>query len=65
MAMMASMMAGGGPPLGYTLSGGLAAVFGAPLAVVMGAIACTVLVTAVGILHSELREPHLGSLKET
>lgn len=59
-----SMMAGGGPPLGYTLSGGLAAVFGAPLAVAMGAIACTVLVAAVGILHAELREPHLGSLKE-
>jgi MFS family permease len=60
-----SMMAGGGPPLGYTLSGGLAAVFGAPLAVLMGAIACTVLVAAVGIFRSELRDPHLGSSTET
>ena len=60
-----SMMAGGGPPLGYTLSGGLAAVFGAPLAVLMGAIACTVLVAAVGIFRSELRDSHLGSSTET
>ena len=60
-----SMMAGGGPPLGYTLSGGLAAVFGAPLAVVMGAVACAVLVAAVGILRSELRDPHLGSMTKT
>ena len=60
-----SMMAGGGPPLGYTLSGGLAAVFGAPLAVVMGAVACAVLVAAVGILRSELRDPFLGSTTST
>ncbi|MDA0271286.1 MAG: MFS transporter, partial [Chloroflexi bacterium] len=34
-----SMLAGGGPPLGYTLSGGLAAVFGAPIALLAGAAA--------------------------
>jgi len=33
-----SMLAGGGPPLGYTLSGGLAAAFGAPAALVIGGV---------------------------
>ncbi len=56
-----SMMAGGGPPLGYTLSGAIAAMFGAPLAVVLGAVACTILVSLLGVFHSELRDPYLGS----
>ena len=60
-----SMMAGGGPPLGYTLSGGLAAVIGAPSAVVVGAVACTVLVAVVSITRPELRDPHLGSTTKT
>jgi MFS family permease len=60
-----SMLAGGAPPLGYTLSGSLAAVLGAPLAVVLGAIACAMLVAAVGITQSELRDPHLGSTTNT
>jgi MFS family permease len=60
-----SMLAGGAPPLGYTLSGGLAAVLGAPLAVVLGAVSCAVLVVVVGITRSELRDPHLGSTTDT
>ncbi|MDA0988677.1 MAG: MFS transporter [Chloroflexi bacterium] len=60
-----SMMAGGGPPLGYTLSGGLAAVLGPPLAVVIGAVACAVLVAVVSITRPELRDPHLGSTTNT
>ena len=56
-----SMLAGGGPPIGYTLSGLLAALFGAPAAVVMGAISCAVLVTVLGVFHSELRQKELGS----
>ncbi|MBI4201542.1 MAG: MFS transporter [Chloroflexi bacterium] len=56
-----SMLAGGGPPIGYTLSGGLAAVLGAPVALVVGAVACAVLVAGVGIFHVELRRPYLGS----
>ena len=35
-----SMLAGGVPPLGFTLAGALAATFGAPAAVLMGAGAC-------------------------
>ena len=60
-----SMLAGGAPPLGYTLSGGLAAVLGAPLAVVLGAIACATLVAAVGITQPELRDPNLGATTKT
>ena len=56
-----SMLAGGGPPLGYTLSGGMAAGLGAPLALVAGAVACAVLVAVVGITRRELRDPYLGS----
>jgi MFS family permease len=56
-----SMLAGGGPPLGYTLSGGVAAVLGAPLALVIGAVACALLVAGIGITHGKLRDPYLGS----
>jgi MFS family permease len=57
-----SMLAGGGPPLGYTLSGVLAAALGAPLALVAGAAACAVLVAAVTSRSRELRDPALGSV---
>ena len=56
-----SMLAGGGPPLGYTLSGGLAAALGPPLALVVGAAACVALVVGVGVTRKELRDPDLGS----
>ncbi len=56
-----SMLAGGGPPIGYALSGGLATVLGAPMALVVGAVTCSVLVAGVGIKRSELRDPYLGS----
>jgi MFS family permease len=56
-----SMLAGGGPPLGYMLSGVLAAALGPALALIAGATACIALVTAVGFTRRELRDPHLGS----
>ncbi len=56
-----TMLSGGGPPLGYTLSGGLAAVLGAPLAVVIGAAACAAVVAGIGGSRKELRDPHLGT----
>jgi hypothetical protein len=56
-----TMLAGGGPPIGYTLSGVVAAALGAPVALLLGAAACTVLVAGVGITRSELRDPDLGS----
>lgn len=57
-----SMLAGGGPPVGFMLSGALAAAFGPVAAVVGGAIACAVLVAAVGITRRELHDPELGQL---
>lgn len=56
-----SMLAGGGPPLGYTLSGALAAALGAPLALVLGAIACAAVVGGVVWNDRELRDPLLGT----
>ena len=57
-----SMLAGGGPPLGYMLSGGVAAVIGAPAALVLGGIACVGLVGLVVAWDEELRDPDLGTL---
>ena len=56
-----SMMAGGAPPLGYTLSGALAALIGAQVAVLIGAIACGVLVIVVSVMDPTLRDRDLGS----
>jgi MFS family permease len=60
-----SMLAGGGPSIGYALSGGLAALIGAPMALVVGAVGCSALVVGVGIMHAEIRDPYLGSTTET
>ena len=58
-----TMLAGGGPPLGYMLSGGLAAVLGAPVTLVIGAAACAALVVSIGMTRKELRDPYLGSTR--
>ncbi len=55
-----SMLAGGGPPLGYTTSGALAAALGAPAALTVGAAACAAVVIAVAVTRRELRDPDLG-----
>ena len=60
-AAFRSMLAGGGPPLGYAISGAVAAVLGAPLALMVRAAACAVLVIGIGTAHRELRDPYLGS----
>ena len=56
-----SMLAGGAPPLGYTLSGVLATAMSPALALVVGALACTALVAGVGAWSRELRRPDLGA----
>jgi MFS family permease len=58
-----SMLSGGGPPLGYTLSGGIAAALGPALALVLGATACALLVVGVFARDRELRDPALGSVR--
>ncbi|MSQ24433.1 MAG: MFS transporter [Chloroflexi bacterium] len=56
-----SMLAGGGPPLGYTLAGAVAAALGAPMALALGAAACAVTVLGIAVTRHELRDPNLGS----
>jgi hypothetical protein len=56
-----SLLAGGGPPFGYALSGSLASAFGAPGALLLGAVACVALVAGVGLTRHELRDPDLGT----
>ena len=56
-----SMLAGGAPPLGYMLSGLLAAVMTPALALVVGAVACTAMVGAIAAWSRDLREPSLGA----
>jgi MFS family permease len=60
-----SMLAGGGPPLGFALSGALAAALTAPVALVLGAGACAALVAVVGVTQRELRDPNLGDAPPT
>ena len=55
-----SMLAGGGPPVGFMLAGGLATVFGPVVAVVSGAVACAAFVSAIGLARRELHDPDLG-----
>lgn len=55
-----SMLAGGAPPLGYTLSGVLATAFGTPLALLLGAGACVVFTGVIVLTRRELRDPELG-----
>jgi MFS family permease len=59
-----SMLAGGGPPLGFTLSGAVAAVIGAPLALMAGAATCAAFVVAIALTRRELRDPDLGAAHE-
>ncbi len=56
-----SMLAGGAPPLGYTLSGVVAASLGAPLALLLGAGACIAFVGLIVATRHELRDPELGT----
>jgi MFS family permease len=55
-----SMLAGGAPPLGYTVSGALAAAVGPPVALILGAVACAGAVAAIGLTRHELRDRDLG-----
>jgi MFS family permease len=57
-----SMVTGGGPPLGFMLSGALAASLGVPLALTLGAAGCAVVVGCIGLFHRALRDPDLGSM---
>lgn len=57
-----SMLAGGGPPVGFLLAGTLAAAFGPVFAVVGGACACAVVVGIIATTRRELHDPELGQV---
>lgn len=59
-----TMITGGGPPLGYMLSGALAASLGVPLALTLGAAACAIFVGGIGLTRRELHDPDLGAPSE-
>jgi MFS family permease len=59
-----SMLTGGAPPLGYALSGAMAAALGAPVALIIGAIACAASVGGIVANDRELRDPLLGTISE-
>jgi MFS family permease len=60
-----TMLAGGGPPLGYTLSGSLASAFGPAVALVIGAVGCMAIIVSIGLRQRELRDPMLGATPES
>jgi MFS family permease len=55
------MLAGGGPPVGFALSGAAAAVIGVPLTLTVGAAVCALIVFGIGLGRPELRERDLGT----
>ena len=57
-----TMLTNGVPPLGQTQLGAVAAILGAPLALIAGAIACAVLILGIVVRSPDLRAPDLGSL---
>lgn len=56
------MLVNGMPSLGQTLSGGTAALLGAPLALTLGAVVCAVIVLGIAAARPDLRDEHLGAL---
>jgi MFS family permease len=55
------MLVNGMPSLGQTLSGGAAALLGAPLALTVGAAICAVIVLGIAAARPDLRDEHLGA----
>ena len=59
-----SMLAGGGPPVGYTAMGALGAAVGAPVGLVLGSMACIVIVAGIGLTRRELHDRDLGAVPD-
>lgn len=55
------MLVTSGPGLGQSVMGGLAGAFGAPFALIAGALACTLVNIGVISARRDLRDPELGS----
>ncbi|MPZ13232.1 MAG: MFS transporter [Chloroflexi bacterium] len=59
-----SMLTGGAPSLGQATSGALATLVGAPLAVIVGAVSCAIVILGIAGTRPDLRERDLGAMKE-
>jgi MFS family permease len=59
------MLVNGMPSLGQTLSGATATLFGAPIALTLGAAACALIVLGIAAARPDLRDEFLGSDAET
>ncbi len=57
------MLVNGMPSLGQTLSGGTSAIFGAPMALTIGAFACAAVVLVITAARPDLREERLGAVQ--
>ncbi len=57
------MLVNGMPSLGQTLSGGTAALLGAPIALTLGAVVCACIVLAIAAARPDLREERLGAVQ--
>jgi hypothetical protein len=58
------MLTNGMPPLGQTQLGAVAAVLGAPLALIVGAVACATIIVVIVARQPALRVPDLGAAPE-
>ncbi len=58
-----TMLTNGMPPLGQTQLGAVAAVVGAPLALIVGAVACATIIVVVVARQPALRVPDLGAAR--
>jgi ENTS family enterobactin (siderophore) exporter len=54
-----SMLTSGGPAMGYAMSGGMAALLGAPLALVVGSLTCAALIFGLVSTRKDLRSADL------
>jgi MFS family permease len=60
-----TMATGGAPSLGQATSGAVATLIGTPLALLVGAGACALTVAGIALAHKDLRDPDLGSPRES
>jgi MFS family permease len=54
-----SMLTTGGPTMGHALSGGVAAILGAPLAVIAGSVTCIAVILGLVSARKDLRSADL------
>jgi MFS family permease len=59
-----TILTNGGPSLGQTQSGMVAAVLGAPLTIILGAVCCAAVVLTIAAKRPDLRDPDLANMSK-